>query len=129
MEFNEIQELRNDYKALLKLANETDSKKLDIELRAEAKQILKKLQDNCPHNHTVILRESDYSDDSYESEIRVCLCCGVKEYSTKAWEKLKIVQYKFLIPHPHYICNCARCPKQLQEPLDYLLLECIDIVS
>lgn len=118
--------LRNDYMSCIKLANETDSKKEDAFLRAEAKKALEQLRKECDHTYTVCTCSqyngsytNDYSD-SYPGA-RICLCCGVSE---NAYDN----EFKILTTKP--FCRLTRNhPDQIKNPLSYLLNECIEIAQ
>lgn len=115
--------LRNEYTSCLKLANETDSKKEDKLLRQEAIDILNKLQKICKHEYTVCLQseyEGSYTDDYSDKnpEYRKCLCCGLTEsaYSGK---------FDKLITKPFSRFE-NKYPDQIENPLSYLLYECVE---
>ena len=81
---DELTKLRNEYKSCIKLADETDSKKEEKYLCKKAEFLLTKLQTECPHNEIVCTQRSYRGSqiDNYEDkhpEIRICLCCGIKE--------------------------------------------------
>lgn len=123
---DEISKLRNDYISCLKLAGETDSKKEDSYLRAEAKQALDNLRKICPHQHCVCLR-SEYNGsysmdyDDHHQEHRICLCCGADEY---AWNP----DWKILTIEPFARFE-GKCPNQIARPLGYLLSEATEIAE
>jgi len=125
---NNIINFRHEYKACLKLANETDSKKEDLLLREEAKKNLDNLRRLCSHEHIVILNSLYNSPRSYDnddiSEKRICLCCGICEYSgTFTGSKfLKLIN----TPISRFESDA---PKQILTPLSYLLTEVIEIAK
>lgn len=124
---NKVLQLRHDYCVCIKLANETDSKKEDAELRIEAAQILIKLKENCPHEDVVCLRSEyhDYSDPDYNhDEQRICLCCGIYE---SAWDKKfeKLITEPFSRLEINYYSD--KLPEQMKNPLNFLLSEAKEI--
>ncbi len=121
---DEILQLRNVYASCIKLTNETDSKKEDFQLQAEAALALIQLQEKCSHMYIVCQRSSyegsscmDY-DDRYPEE-RICLCCGIKEYSSN--DKFKSLNNDPLARFEGVY------PDQIKNPLLYLLSETIEI--
>jgi hypothetical protein len=136
---NKASELRQTYRACLKLASETDSKKEDATLRADAKQALDELKKICLHNHIVCLRseyEGSYSDDYDDKhpEDRICLECGVTE---SAYHNRYDGGFKFLNNKPiarfeggiYSVKGREPMPDQMLHPLSYLLSECIEIAE
>jgi hypothetical protein len=135
-----VSELRQTYRACLKLANETDSKKEDLSLRLDAKQALEDLKKICPHDHVLCLRseyEGSYTDDydDAHAEDRICLCCGVRE---SAYQKKYVGDgFKVLTKTPFarfeggYYDSKGRnpLPDQVVNPLSYLLTECMEIAE
>jgi hypothetical protein len=123
--WQQISQLRADYTSCIKLAEETDSKKEDAYLRAEAKEALDKLCKLCPHYHTVCLQSeynSSYTMDCSDShpEIRQCLCCGTHEYGYGG--------FKILTTEPFARFE-GKYPNQIKEPLSYLLSEATEIAE
>ena len=124
--WNQVLLLRHDYMGCLKLADETDSKKEDVFLKQEAKKALDQLRLICPHHHTVCLcsqYEGSYSMDYSDShkEHRICLCCGVEEYT---WDQdCKILT---TVPFARFESNQ---PDQIKHPLKYLLSEATEIAE
>ena len=123
--WQKVTQLRVDYTSCLKLAAETDSKKEDNYLRAEASRALDELRKLCPHYHTVCL-QSEYNGsylndyDDHRPEIRMCLCCGEKEYGYE--------HFKILITEPFARFE-NKYPEQIANPLDYLLSEATEIAE
>ncbi len=113
-------QLRNEYVSCLKLANETDSKKEDAQLRSEARKALTGLVSICPHNHTVV-KNSQYAGsysmdyDDRKAEARVCLCCG---YTEQAYDN----EFATLTTTP-FIRFEGNYPNQVKDPFRYLLSE------
>lgn len=120
-----IFQLRNDYCACIKLADETDSKKEDIILRQEAKVILEDLKQNCPHEDVVCLRSEydgsytrDYDDHCPEE--RLCLCCS--SFESAYGNKFKVlINVPFARFEMGFYNN--KLPEQMKTPLKFLLSE------
>ncbi len=119
---NKELKLRNEYRACIKLAQESDSKKEATHLKKEADELLQKLQASCGHSNTVILRSAfegsycmDYDDYHYEE--RICLTCGLAEAGPS---------FSYLIAKPiaRFEGNYS---KQIKSPLFFLLEECKEI--
>lgn len=138
---DKVSELRQTYKACLKLAQETDSKKEDLTLRLEAKQALEDLKKICPHNYVVCLRSEyegsySYDYDDGHPEDRICLCCGVKESAYQA-RYHNSEGFKILTNTPlsrfeggYYDRNGRQeTPDQIRNPLSYLLSECVEVAE
>jgi len=124
--WQQVSRLRNDYISCLKLATETDSKKEDTYLRAEATKALTELRQICPHQHCVCLC-SEYNGsysmdyDDKHREHRICLCCGVEEYAWNPdWTILKVEPFSRFE---------GKFPDQIKYPLSYLLSEATDIAE
>lgn len=120
----EVKSLRLEYRACLKLANETDSKKEDTILREEAKRLLVLLREKCPHAEVVMLRSAyegsscmDYDDR--HGEDRICLCCGYTEYASYSdmFTVLKVM------PIARFENNA---PPEVAKPLEYLLTDSVE---
>lgn len=125
--WDKVSKLRSEYMSCVKLAHETDSKKEEAYLKADAKKSLEELQATCPHQHIVCLQSAsrgsysmDY-DDRYP-EKRVCLCCGITE---AAWtgEHFKVLIY---MPFARFEDNG---PEQIKNPLSYLLTDACEIAE
>jgi hypothetical protein len=115
----EITRLRNDYRACLKLATETDSKKDDVYFRSEAQKSLEELQKICSHEFVVVLNSYQKTYSSYESsdpERRICLICGIKEQAMSQSHFHQLKQN----PLSRFEENA---PPEVEHPLEYLLEE------
>jgi hypothetical protein len=92
-----ILQLRNDYRACIKLANETDSKSTDASLRKEASLLLGRLKSSCDHENSIVVLRSAYDGShsyDYEDEHpehRICLCCDVEESSYEAYKFKRLI--------------------------------------
>jgi len=121
-----VNALRAEYRACIKVAEETDSKSEERTLLEDAKALLKKLRAACPHEHTVILHSQyggsylrDYDDSGPEG--RICLCCGISEYKyDNAFEILKV--------RPISRFESSR-PKEIEEPLKHFLTELVELAK
>ena len=116
--------LRLEYQACIRLADGTDSKREDRQLREDAKALLAELRKTCPHDHVVILNseyEGSYTMDydDHRPGSRICLCCGVEE---TAWGG----QFKTLrtMPIRRYESDT---PAGVREPLKYGLADVTEI--
>lgn len=119
----EIIRLRNDYRACLKLAAETDSKQDDAYFKSEAQKSLEGLRKICPHDAVVVLNSYQKAYSSYDTsdpERRICLICGMKEeaFAQSHFHILK------LNPLSRFEENA---PLEVERPLDYLLEECKEL--
>lgn len=116
--------LRLQYIACISLADETDSKREDRELREDAAKLLKELRRICPHEKLVSLRDATKSYGSYdepEDELRLCLMCGTEESAAT----FKILTAKPLARFP----NQNEQPPQVTTPLRFLLSECEHVAT
>lgn len=121
-----ILQLRNDYRACIKLANETDSKSIDASLKKEASMLLGQLRSSCKHEDSIVVLRSEYEGsrswdyDNAHPEDRICLCCGIGEsaYHSDKFKKLQS------LPIARFENNC---PDQVKKPLTYLLSEVQDL--
>jgi len=121
-----IDKLRADYRACVKLADETDSKSETATLQREAAVLLRQLRGECPHEQAVILR-SYYEDDSDPCngwscvpETRRCLCCGLQEDGTPD-EPFKILTREPIARFEY------DAPSQIKSPLSHLLAELVEL--
>lgn len=113
-----IIDIRHNYRAAIKLAHESDSKKETLSLVAMAKEELTQLRLECPHEHIVELSpayEGSYSYDYDDWRVAhlICLMCGLEEYGPKV-----------LVKTPMYRC-AGQLPLELREPLKFLLSEAV----
>lgn len=137
---DKVAELRQTYRACLKLADETDSKKEDMSLRNEATLALQELKKICPHDHIVCLRseyEGSYTDDYDDAhpEDRICVCCGVIEsaYLRKNYGK----GFQVLTKNPlarfeggiYQTGGGSIMPPEMKSPLSFLLTECVEVAE
>lgn len=122
--------LRHEYRACVKIAQDTDSKKEAASLTVEAKGLLERLRKVCPHEETIVLNSysPSYSwDEDANPERRICLCCGVRDemyYYNGTPEKKPLI-----LLHPKGHWNARKGSQiDLKEPLKYLLSECLEDV-
>ncbi len=116
------EELRHGYRACIKLAKETDSKREEAALVSEADVLLNALRERCAHELTVILESSyqgchsmDYDDR--RPGTRICLKCGIGEREYDA-------DFKILVdPFVRFEGNA---PEEVRHPLRYLLAEAVE---
>lgn len=127
--YEKAKELRLTYRSCLKIADETDSKKEDAYLRAEAKSTLEELKKICPHKDVAIvgIEYRWYSDDDRGTpERRKCLCCDTNEEKYVEGHKEKFLILKDentkwrIDSKPH---------DELTNPLKYLLSECQEVAA
>lgn len=116
----EVTRLRNDYRACIKLAKETDSKTDDAYFRSEAQESLTALKKICSHDIVVVLSSYHKSYDSFEPsdpEYRICLICGEKEneFQSSQFKKLKTT------PIARFEKDA---PQEIEYPLNFLLEDC-----
>jgi hypothetical protein len=114
----EITRLRNDYRACLKLAAETDSKIDELYFKTEAAKSLEELRKICQHDFIVTLDRYYPSYSSYEEadpQKRICLICALEEQSYTR-------HFKLLTTNPISYFN-GDCSLELKFPLNYLLEE------
>lgn len=122
--------LRHDYNSCLKLAKETDSKKMEAYLKEEATKALMALKKLCTHEYVVCLcseyeGSSSWDWDDKHPEERICLCCGITESAyiqkyKETWKQLKafpIARFE------------KSAPDEIKYPLSYLFLEVKEIAE
>lgn len=120
-----VEELRNTYRACIKIADETDSKKEDAMLRADAKEALEELKKICTHDWCIMTQrpyngdyDSDYSNTI--SEYRRCLFCNVFESSYSGFA---------ILNKPATIYLSEDKYDQAKRPLLYLLSEISEVIE
>jgi hypothetical protein len=117
--------LRNEYRACLKIANESDSKKETSFLLDEALRKVKELKKICKHKYIICLHSLykgsySYDYDDAHPELRICICCGEVESS---YDSFLILKNK---PFSRFENNA---PVQIKKPLLYLLNEVIEVAE
>lgn len=131
-----IQGLRDQYRACVKLADETDSKRDDVYLRKEAAEILVELRKVCDHTYTVVPQEyyeGSYCEDRTDAhkEKRLCLVCDIYEYAWKAedYKALKSTPFARIREDSRYSPMRPEMKAALNNPLQFLLSEMVDMVN
>jgi hypothetical protein len=125
----EVQSLRDTYRACIKLANETDSKQEDKQLRSDAEEAFKELRAKCPHLHVVTTHPYCPSWGSYDEvtpEDRRCLCCGLDESGCADSDFAKLHNPLGRVSWRGY-GNDHEIPATIRKPLEYLMSEIMEL--
>lgn len=122
------EQIRREYRACIKLADLTDSKREDGILRRDAAKLLDELKQACRHAHVVILRHEyagsySYDYDDAHGADHVCLCCGAMECDIRGGK------FETLTTPPFASLRSNLPAPELLAPLKYSLLECIEAAT